>query len=99
MKAEPAESAVLPHPGGAANEEVMPLRSGTAIGSSPSSSGWTAFEVWRSRIKDVYDARVALASQDRKLTERATLAGCEDGICSRSASCEVVERAVSGRER
>jgi hypothetical protein len=61
MNAEPAGSTVLPHLAGAANDEVMPLQIDVTIESSTQPSGWTAFEVWRSRIKEVYDARVTLA--------------------------------------
>jgi hypothetical protein len=51
MQVHDDESAVLPHPAEAANEEFLPLQDG------PAYPGWNAYEVWRVRIKAVYDAR------------------------------------------
>ena len=48
------ESAAIPPPTEASNDEFLPRRSQAVP------SGWNAHEVWRTRIKAVHDARVAL---------------------------------------
>jgi hypothetical protein len=58
MQPKPDESAVLPHSGGAANEQLLLLVSDTPRESGTSPTSWDPVEVWRSRIKAVYDARV-----------------------------------------
>ena len=51
MQAHDSGPAALAHPGEAANEEFLPLQD------APASPGWNAYEVWRIRVKAVYDAR------------------------------------------
>ena len=58
MQTGPDDSAVYPHLARAANEEFMPIGVSVSGGSSTPSSGWDPFEVWRSRVKVPYDARV-----------------------------------------
>jgi hypothetical protein len=47
------ESAAPSHPPKAANEDFLPLPNGSV------SSGWSAHEIWRVRIKAVLDSRGA----------------------------------------
>lgn len=51
MQAHDNGPAALAHPGEAANEEFLLLQD------APASPGWNAYEVWRVRVKAVYDAR------------------------------------------
>jgi hypothetical protein len=53
MVTQTNELAVLPYPTQAANEEFMPARIVAA------STGWDPYEIWRTRIKAVYDVRAA----------------------------------------
>jgi hypothetical protein len=57
MQTGPDDSAVYPDLARAANEDFMPIGAKVSGGSSTPLSGWSAFEVWHSRIKGPYDAR------------------------------------------
>jgi hypothetical protein len=52
MQTQNGESAVLPPSTPAANDEFLPFRAGATH------SGWDPYEVWRERVKEVYDARI-----------------------------------------
>lgn len=51
MQTQTTEAAVLPQSAATANEEFLPRQNGVV------SRSWDAYEVWRVRIKAVYDAR------------------------------------------
>ena len=53
MQTHNNELAILPQPAAAANEEL------SSIQRKEASSGWNAYEIWRTRIKSVYDSRGA----------------------------------------
>ncbi len=57
MQTQKDESAVLPPPRDAANDEFLSLRN------DATRSGWDPYEVWHARIKAVYDLRVRSARQ------------------------------------
>ena len=58
MQTQKNEFAMLAHPAEAANEELPPIDRVKAP------SGWDPYEIWRTRIKAAYEARLDDRSRD-----------------------------------